>query len=211
MRVQKKVKEKLALYRDGGSVEGTTFKVPASGNISPLSAHDWWTAALRSEVTSKEELVEQVFPIIQTNYKNHDSLNERTILVAKNNDVYELNNIVQSNIQSKAVTYKSVDTVKEADEAVNYQTEFLNSLEHPGIPSHVRQSKIGVPIIMLQNINQSKLCNATSLGVKKLISNVEEATILTRPFKESANQTISIPPQTMKQQQNIVYPQALSN
>jgi hypothetical protein len=34
-------------------------------------------------------------------------------------DVYELNNIIHSNIQSEAVTYKSVDTVAEADEAVN--------------------------------------------------------------------------------------------
>jgi hypothetical protein len=34
-------------------------------------------------------------------------------------DVYELNNIIQSNIQSEAVTYKSVNIVAEADEAVN--------------------------------------------------------------------------------------------
>ncbi|XP_069165478.1 uncharacterized protein [Procambarus clarkii] len=134
-------------------------------------------------VMSKEELVEKVFPIIQTSYKNHDSLNERAILAAKNKDVYELNNIVQSNIQSKAVTYKSVDTVEEADEEVNYPTEFLYSLEYPGIPSHVRQLKIGVLIFVLRNIDQSKLCNTTSSAVKKLISNVVEATILTGPFK----------------------------
>ncbi|KAK1334663.1 LOW QUALITY PROTEIN: hypothetical protein QTO34_005671 [Cnephaeus nilssonii] len=124
-------------------------------------------------VTSKEELVEKVFPNIQTNYKNHDWLSERAILAAKNKDVYELNNIIQSNIQSEAVTYKSVDTVVEADEAVNYLTEFLNSLNLPGMPLHVLQLKIGVPIIMLRNINQPKLCNGTLLAVKKLMSKVD--------------------------------------
>jgi hypothetical protein len=41
-------------------------------------------------VTSKEELVEKVFPNIQTNYNNHDWLSERVILAAKNKDIYEL-------------------------------------------------------------------------------------------------------------------------
>lgn len=41
-----------------------------------------------------------------------------------NKDVYDLHNISQSNIQSKPVTYKSVETVVEADEAVSYLTEF---------------------------------------------------------------------------------------
>lgn len=108
-------------------------------------------------VTSKEESVEKVFPNIQTNDKNHDWLRERAILAAKNKDVYGLKNIIQSNIQSEAVTYKSVDTVVEADEAVNYPTEFLNSLDLPGMPPHVLQLNISVPIAMLPNVNQSKL------------------------------------------------------
>ncbi|PNF31829.1 hypothetical protein B7P43_G09255 [Cryptotermes secundus] len=49
----------------------------------------------------------------------------------QNFDVYELNNIIQCNIHRVAVTYKSVDTVVEADEAVNYPTEFFNSLDLP--------------------------------------------------------------------------------
>ena len=36
---------------------------------------------------------------------------------------------------------------------------------------------------MLRNINQPKLCNGTRLSVKKLMTNIIEATILTGPFK----------------------------
>ncbi|VDN05277.1 unnamed protein product, partial [Onchocerca ochengi] len=81
------------------------------------------------------------------------------------------------------VTYRTFDTVMEADEAINYPSEFLNSLDLTGMLPRVLQLKIGVPIIMLRNINQPKLCNGTRLAVKKLMSNVVEASVLTGPFK----------------------------
>ncbi|VDK69109.1 unnamed protein product [Onchocerca ochengi] len=68
-------------------------------------------------------------------------------------NISEISGMGKSNIQSEAVTYKSVDTIVEADEAVNYPTEFSNSLDLLGMPLHVLQLKIGMPFIMLRNIN----------------------------------------------------------
>ncbi|GBN09358.1 hypothetical protein AVEN_156317-1 [Araneus ventricosus] len=115
--------------------------------------------------------------------RNHDWLCERAVLAAKNKDVYQFNNFIQASIQSEEIIYKSIDTVVEADEVVNYPSEFLNSLDLPGMPPHILKLKIGLPIIMLRNVNQPKLCNGTRLAVKKLMNNVVEATILTGPFK----------------------------
>ena len=68
--------------------------------------------------------------------------------MAKNKYNGDFNNIIPSNIQSEVVIYKSVDTLEETDEAVNYPKEFLNSPDRPGMPPHVLQLKTGVPIIM---------------------------------------------------------------
>ncbi|GFX31330.1 ATP-dependent DNA helicase [Trichonephila clavipes] len=128
-------------------------------------------------VTSKEELISKVFPNIQINYRNHNWLSERAVLAAKNKDVYRLNHFIQSSIQSEVIIYKSIDTVVEADDVVNYPSEFLNSLDLPGMTPHILKLKIGVPVIMLRNVNQPKLCNDTRFAVKKLMNIVVEATI----------------------------------
>ena len=47
------------------------------------------------------------------------------------------------------------------DEIVNYPI----SLGIPGVPQHVLSLKIGVPIIILRNINPPRMCNGTRLAV----------------------------------------------
>lgn len=102
----------------------------------------------------------------------------RAILAAKNNDVNAINYAIQEQIAGDCVTYKSIDSVMNADEVVNYPIEFLNSLDLPGVPPHILSLKIGTPIILLRNINPPRLCNGTRLAVKRLMPNVIEATIL---------------------------------
>uniref|UniRef100_A0A8D8T3L0 ATP-dependent DNA helicase n=1 Tax=Cacopsylla melanoneura TaxID=428564 RepID=A0A8D8T3L0_9HEMI len=132
---------------------------------------------------SKSDLIQKVFPNIAVNHQNHAWLSERAILAAKNVDVSDLNMKIQEEIDSELITYKSVDSVTNPDEVVNYPTEFLNSLELPGLPPHSLQLKVGSVIIMLRNINQPRLCNGTRLAVKRLTTNVIEATILKGKYK----------------------------
>jgi ATP-dependent DNA helicase PIF1 len=129
------------------------------------------------------DLENSVFPNIANNYQNHDWLRERAILAPKNDDVSKINNRVQMKIPGQATIYKSIDTVTEEDQAVNYRTEFLNSLEPAGMPPHILTLKIGSPILLLRNLNTPQLCNGTRLSVKKMTPNVIEATIINNKYK----------------------------
>ena len=133
--------------------------------------------------TSKEELITKVFPNIGANYKNNVWLSERAILAAKNKDVDDLNIKIQSQIAGQLHSFKSIDSITDPDEVVNYPIEFLNSLDLAGMPPHNLQLKVGSVIIMLRNLNQPKLCNGTRLAAKRLMNNVIEATIIIGKFK----------------------------
>jgi hypothetical protein len=69
-------------------------------------------------------------------------LAERAILVVKNVNINELNLKIQHLLAEDLVSYKSIDTVCDATNAVNYSTEFLNSLDLPGMPPHNLQLKV---------------------------------------------------------------------
>lgn len=125
----------------------------------------------------------KVFPNLPNNFKNHDWLCERALLAPKNDGVNKINNEIQSQLPGPLMKYKSIDTVTDVDQSVNYPIEFLNSLEPPGIPPHILFLKEGSPIILLRNLDPPKLCNGTRLCVKKLMPNVIEATIITGKSK----------------------------
>ncbi|XP_037944204.1 ATP-dependent DNA helicase PIF1-like [Teleopsis dalmanni] len=134
-------------------------------------------------VSSKDELINEVFPNIIDNHKNKKWLSERAILAAKNKDVNDLNFVIQNQIVGTLHTFKSIDCVTNEEEASNYSTEFLKSLDVPGFPPHNLHLKIGSVDIMLRNLNQPKLCNGMRLVITKLMAYVIHAMILNGKFK----------------------------
>ncbi|GFT22233.1 ATP-dependent DNA helicase [Trichonephila clavipes] len=103
---------------------------------------------------------------LRHNYTDHACLRERTILAAKNLDVDAINFKIQQSLPGNEVTFKSIDTVVDPDEVVNYPVEYLNSLDLPGMPPHNLRLKIRSPIILLRYLIAPKLCNDPQLVIK---------------------------------------------
>ncbi|XP_053597683.1 uncharacterized protein LOC106693515 [Microplitis demolitor] len=134
-------------------------------------------------VQDKNELIQSIFSDVQNNYLNHEWLSQRAILASKNVDVDEINFQIQQLLPGDLMSFKSIDTVVDENESVNFPIEFLNSLDIPGMPPHNLRLKIGSPIILLRNLTPPQLCNGTRLVIKKITGNILEATILAGKFK----------------------------
>ncbi|UYV76887.1 hypothetical protein LAZ67_14002300 [Cordylochernes scorpioides] len=115
---------------------------------------------------------------------------ERAILAPRNCVVDAINAQLLKEIPGQSILYTSVDSTIDAEDCVEYTTEFLNSLEPSGMPPHHLELRVGVPIILLRNIDAPRLCNGTRLCVKRLWPHVVEATILTGCFQ---NEEVFIP------------------
>ncbi|XP_047514655.1 ATP-dependent DNA helicase PIF1-like [Pieris napi] len=141
-------------------------------------------------VTTEDELIDKIYPNIIQNYTNAEWLFQRAILATKNNIVDDINFNILKKIPGEEKIYKSIDTMVSIEESVNFPTEFLNSLQVPGMPLHCLRLKIGTPIILLRNLNSPKLCNGTRMIVKQLSNNIIEAELISGKTK---GQTVFIP------------------
>jgi ATP-dependent DNA helicase PIF1 len=115
---------------------------------------------------------------------------QRNILAPKNTDVDEINNAILESLFEKSHTYLSANSLIPTEEGASvgarvlmdslYPVEFLNTLQFSGIANHELELKVGVPILLLHNLNQPiGLCNGTRLIVKRLGQHVIEVEIIT--------------------------------
>jgi hypothetical protein len=146
-------------------------------------------------IFSVDELKANVFPNSHHNYRRHGWLCESAILAPKKNCVHTLNLQIQNMLPTNCKSYQSVDVVMDLSQVVLFPVEnslersetngvsvefkFLNSLESTGIPPHNQELKIGVPIMLLRNLDSLELGNGTRLCVKNLCSHLIQTTVLT--------------------------------
>ncbi|XP_028076405.1 ATP-dependent DNA helicase PIF1-like [Camellia sinensis] len=112
-------------------------------------------------------------------------LKEQGILVSKNSDVDEIDSIMLSMLPGEMKTFNSTDKLCPTESEINVQDmnppELLHSLNLLRLPNHCLQLKVGTPIMLLRNVNQSLgLCNGTRLIVDKMGNRVIEARVITR-------------------------------
>jgi hypothetical protein len=127
---------------------------------------------LPTEDCSLKGLIRTIYPDHQCHFGDPIYLMQRSILAPKNTDVDEVNNAILESLFEESHTYLSVNSLTPTKEGASvaagvsmdslYAVEFLNTLQFNGIANHELELKVGVPILLLRNLNQSiGLCNGT--------------------------------------------------
>ncbi|KAJ4810606.1 ATP-dependent DNA helicase PIF1 [Rhynchospora pubera] len=130
-------------------------------------------------------IVHAVYPDLQLKYKDIEYLCERAIVTPTNVAADNVNAVVAELIPGEAYSYFSCDTIQDEKRMSKklrdmYPPEYLNLLTPNGVPNHHIPLKIGIPIMLLRNIDQSAgLCNGTRLVVVRLSTHCIEAEIIT--------------------------------
>lgn len=132
---------------------------------------------------SVEQLINNVYPEFETNITNLNWLTERVILAPRNDDVDKINLRLLHLSPGEESLYSSFDAALSDDDAAHFPLEFLNQLQPTGFPPHQLRLKVGVPVMMLRNLDPPKLCNGTRLIITQMHPNVIEAKILTGSSK----------------------------
>lgn len=97
-----------------------------------------------------------------------ERLTNRAILATRNDRVREINSAVTACFPGETVVYESVDRTEAGLDHL-YPVEYLNTLEMSGIPPHRLELKVGMPIMLIRNLNPDRgLCNGTRLIVRIL-------------------------------------------
>ncbi|XP_010479356.2 PREDICTED: uncharacterized protein LOC104758217 [Camelina sativa] len=124
-----------------------------------------------------------IYPSLLQNLKDVNFFKGRAILCPTNEVVQEINNHIMDILPGETKEYYSCDKICPTDASTirdgNVSIEFLNSIKCSGLPNHVLKLKIGVPIMLLRNIDQKNgLCNGTRLQITKLGEHVIEARVI---------------------------------
>ncbi|KAM0067595.1 putative DNA helicase [Helianthus debilis subsp. tardiflorus] len=165
----------------GGNNDGiTTIDIPADLLINP--SDDSWRNNSSDPV---QNLIDFVYPSILQNFKNPEFFRERAILAPKNEVVQEINDRLLSLFPGEEQEYLSSDSICPSEQFNDpaqeriYSPDVLNGLKISGLPNHRLVLKVGVPVMLLRNIDQQNgLCKGTRLQILTLGKHVIEAEII---------------------------------
>ena len=165
--------------------DGTTPAVAREGESLPswVTIPDEFLAHTTGDKI--DAIVQAVYVNLVSRYSDPSYLRGRAILTPTNDMAEKINDHVLSLLPLDDREYLSFDSVGNSSDGVRnidafYHVECLNKIKINNFPWHRLVLKVGVPIMLLRNLNQSAgLCDGTRLIVTKLADKVIEAVVIT--------------------------------
>ncbi|XP_076918202.1 uncharacterized protein LOC143578525 [Bidens hawaiensis] len=123
---------------------------------------------IKDSLDPMSDLIDFVYPSMLDRFNDLTYFQERALLAPLNDVVQEINDRILAYFPGQEMEYLSsdsidkVESVSEDFDPALYSPDFLNGIKMSGMPNHRLLLKVGVPIMLLRNINKKKgLCNGT--------------------------------------------------
>jgi PIF1-like helicase len=108
-------------------------------------------------VQNEKKLIETIYSEINEHHGDETYFSNRVILATTNKRVDSLNEKILDSFHSNEKIYYSIDKIDQySSHGPNLSQEILNQLTPNGFPLHALKLKIGMPIIVLRNINKTR-------------------------------------------------------
>lgn len=113
-----------------------------------------------------------MYPSFEASAERDGYFSSRAILAPYNDAVDAINSECLAMFPGQLREYRSVDSVADEEAATHFPPELLNQLDAPNFPTHLLKLKVGMPLVLLRNLNPPRLCNGTRLIILELGENV---------------------------------------
>ncbi|KAJ3707925.1 hypothetical protein LUZ61_011630 [Rhynchospora tenuis] len=127
-------------------------------------------------------MIDAVYPNFEHEYQNETYLQQRAIITPKNAAVALLNDVVLQRIPGQQHDYYSYDSAigRESlpeDLQTMFTSDMLNTIISGSMPSHKLSLKIGVPVMLLRNMDQLIMDNLLQVSTLTLTTETQNAKI----------------------------------
>ena len=102
--------------------------------------------------TDSSDLIHEVYGVAAANLGNTKYFAQRAILTPLHVNVRRLNAAFLNFVPGDKNAAARIDAVSADDDAAEWRTEFLNTVDVPSFPSHELELKIGCPNMIMRNI-----------------------------------------------------------
>ncbi|XP_015942771.1 uncharacterized protein LOC107468041 [Arachis duranensis] len=140
---------------------------------------------VKNSETALDDLIDFVYPDMLSKLSVENYFKDRAILAPTLNCVIDVNNKKTAGLPGQERVYLSFDSVcaKEGNmkfELDAFSIEILNRINCSGLSPHKLVVKVGAPVMLLRNIDQTNgLCNGSRMQVIRMENHVIECKTLT--------------------------------
>ncbi|XP_052110255.1 uncharacterized protein LOC107465560 [Arachis duranensis] len=140
---------------------------------------------IKNSETVLDDLIDFVYPNMLSNLSVEIYFKDRAILAPTLDCVTDVNNKMTTGLPGQERVYLSSDSVCAEEGNMEFELdafspEILNGINYSGLSSHKLVLKVGAPVMLLRNIDQTNgLCNGTRMQVRRMGNHVIECKTLT--------------------------------